>query len=141
LPQLENSEVVKYVLQKLIDISSRKTTAGHAVSTMQDLVKNLERKYNFLKNVEIKDYRFIEINEPITVMSGINKIKLMEVGKALTDIIKTMHIRLGEEAGHFFIKEFKNSLEGEYSTTIEEMGLDLGLMQLEFEVNKMIKKL
>jgi len=141
LTELENSEIVKYVLQKLIDISSRKTTAGHAVSTMHDLVKNLERKYIFLKNVEIKDPRFIEISNPVSVMTGINIIKLVEVGKALSDIIKTMQLKLGDEAGHFFIKEFKNSLEEEYNTTIEEMGLDLGLMQLESEVNKMVKKL
>jgi len=141
LTELENSKVVKYVLQKLIDISSRKTTAEHAVSTMHDLVKNLERKYIFLKNVEIKDTRFIEISDPVSVMTGINGIKLVEVGKALSDIIKTMQIKLGDEAGHFFIKEFRNSLEEEYSITIEEMGLDLGLMQLESEVNKMIKKL
>ena len=141
MTELENSKVVKYVLQKLIDISSRKTTAEHAVSTMHDLVKNLERKYIFLKNVEIKDTRFIEISDPVSVMTGINGIKLVEVGKALSDIIKTMQIKLGDEAGHFFIKEFRNSLEEEYSITIEEMGLDLGLMQLESEVNKMIKKL
>ena len=141
MTELENSEIVKYVLQKLIDISSRKTTAGHAVSTMHDLVKNLERKYIFLKNVEIKDPRFIEISNPVSVMTGINIIKLVEVGKALSDIIKTMQLKLGDEAGHFFIKEFKNSLEEEYNTTIEEMGLDLGLMQLESEVNKMVKKL
>lgn len=141
MAELENSEVVKYVLQKLIDISGRKTTAGHAVSTMHDLVKNLERKYIFLKNVEIKDPRFIEMSDPVSVMTGINGIKLVEVGKALSDIIKIMQLKLGDEAGHFFIKEFKNSLEEEYSTTIEEMGLDLGLMQLESEVNKMIKKL
>jgi len=141
LPQLENSEVVRHVLQKLIDISSRKTTTGQAVSTMHDLIKNLERKYSFLKNVEIKDIRFLEMSEPVTVMSDINGIKLIEVGKALSDIIKAMNLRLGNEAGHFFIKELKNSIAEEYSTTIEEMGLDLGLMQLEFEVNKMAKEL
>ena len=141
MPQLENSEVVKHVLQKLIDISSRKTTTGHAVSTMHDLIKNLERKYSFLKNIEIKDIRFLEMSEPITVMSDINGVKLIEVGKALSDIIKTMNLRLGNEAGHFFIKELKNSIADEYSTTIEEIGLDLGLMQLEFEVNKMAKEL
>jgi hypothetical protein len=141
LPQFENSDVVKYILKKLIDISSRKTTTGHAVSTMYDLIKNLERKYDFLKNVEIKDTRFIEISEPVTVMSGINGIKLVEVGKALSDIIKTINQRLGDEAGHFFIKEFKNSLADEYTASIEEMGLDLGLLQLEDEINKMTKEL
>ena len=141
MSEFDNSDVVKYVLEKLIDISSRKTNSSHAVSTLQDLIKNLETRYNFLKNVEIKDYRFVEFSKPVTVMSAINGIKLIEVGKALSDIIKTMQLRLGDEAGHFFIKEFKNSLEGEFSTTIEEMGLDLGLMQLESEVNKMLKKL
>ena len=141
MPQLENSLVVRHVLHKLIDISSRKTTEGHAVSTIQDLIRNLEKKYNFLKNVKITDTRFVELSEPVTVMSDINRIKMIEVGKALSDIIKTMNISLGDEAGHFFIKELKNSISEEFSLTIEQMGLNLGLMQLEFEVNKMAKEL
>ena len=141
MPELENSEIVRHVLQKVIDISSRKTNAGYAVSTMHDLIKKLELKYDFLKNVEIKDTRFIEMSEPITVMSGINAVKSNDVGKALYDIIKTMNSALGEEAGHFFIKELKNSIGETYSSTIEEMGLDLSLMQLEFEINKMAKEL
>ena len=141
MSQFENSEVVRHVLQKLFVISSRKTTQGNAVSLMHDSVKNLEKKYNFLKNVEIKDTRYIEMNEPISVMSNINSVKSNDIGKALSDLIKIINFKLGEEAGHFFIKELKNSIEDIYSPNIEEMGLDFGLMQLEFEVNKMVKEL
>ena len=141
MPQIENSEVVKHILQKIIDISTRKTTEGHAVSTMNGLIKKLEEKYNFLRHIEIKDARFLEIAEPITVMSDINVVKSNNVGEALYDIITTMNNTLGKEAGHFFIKELRDNIEEEYYSTIEEMGLDLSVMQLEYEVNELEKKL
>jgi hypothetical protein len=106
LGQLDNSEVIRYVLETLINISSRKTTKGHAVSTMADLIKKLESKYDFLKHVEVKDTRFLEMSEPISVMSDINKVKSSKLGNALYEIIKTMNIELGKDAGYFFIKEF-----------------------------------
>ena len=141
MPRIENSEVVKYMLQKLIDISSRKTTEGHAVSTMYESIKKLENKYDFLKHITIKDSRFLEIDEPITVMSDINIVKSDNVGEALYDIITTMNNALGKDAGHFFIKELRDTIEADYQSSIEEMGLDLGLMQLENEIKKLEKKL
>ena len=141
MAELDNSKVVSHILQTLINISSRKTTAGFAVSTMDDLIKKLKIKYEFLKHIEVKDTRFIESNEAITVMSGINKIKSDEIGKALYDIIKTMNITLGKNAGHFFIRELRSNISDFYYTRVEDMGLDLGLMQLENEVTEMTKKL
>ena len=141
MPHFKNSEVVEHVLQALINISGRKTTKIQAISTMDDLIKKLQDKYNFLKHIEIKDTRFIENEEPVSVMSDIDGVKLNDVGKALYDIIKTMNSNLGKEAGYFFIKELKNNIGEDYYSTIEEMGLDFGVMQLEFEVNEMTKKL
>ena len=141
MPNFDNSEVVKHILQTLINITSRKTTKDLALSTMYDLIKKLQGKYEFLKHIEIKDTRFIEFEEPVSVMSDIDGVKLNEIGKALSDIIKTMKIDLGRNAGYFFIKELKNNIRDEYSSTLEEMGLDFGVMQLEFEVSEMTKKL
>jgi len=141
LVDLDNSKVVEHILQTLIRISSRKTTAGHAVSTMNDLIKKLENKYNFLRHIEIKDTRFSEISNPVTVMADIDTVKSDDIGKALYDIIKTMNTALGKNAGHFFIRELKNNIGEFYSTKIEGMGVDLGLMQLETEVDNMTKKL
>ena len=138
---VSNSEVVNHVLTNLINMSSRKTTQQQAYSTMSNLIKKFQNKYDFLKNIEIKDTRFLEMQEPITVMSGIDKVESDAVGKALHDIIKDMNEALGKDAGHFFIKELRTRLDKDYASMIEDMGLDLGLMQLEFEVNQMTKKL
>lgn len=139
--ELENSKVVGHILKILFNISSRKTTAGFAVSTMDDLINKLTDKYNLLKHIEIKDTRFSESDDTISVMTDINKIKSNEVGKALYDIIKTMNIALGENAGHFFIRELRSNISDFYYTRVEDMGLDLGLMQLENEVYNMTKKI
>ena len=141
MPEVENSEVVRHVLQTLMDISRRKTTAGHAIFVMDSLMRELEKKYDFLKHVEIKDTRYLEAYDPITVMTDIDTVKSHDLGAAIRDIIMTMNSDLGKDAGHFFIKEVRNNIEDEYHLTIEEMGVDLGLMQLEFEVNEMERRL
>ena len=141
MPELENSKVIEHILETLINISSRKTTAGYAVLKMNDLIKKLEEKYDFLKHIEIKDTRFTEVRNPVTVMSDIDSVKSGEIGKALYDIIKTMNNTLGKNAGHYFIRELKNNIGEYYSTRMEDMGVDLSLMQLEDEVAKMTKKI
>ena len=141
MTELENSEIVRHVLQALINISSRKTTQGQAISTMHELIKKLKDKYDFLKHVEIKDTTFLELDDPVTVMSEIDGVGSNKIGKALHDIIQTVNSNLGKDAGYFFIKELKSRMGHDYISTIEEMGLDLGLMQLEFEVNELTKKL
>jgi hypothetical protein len=141
MTNFDNSEVVKHILQTLINISSRKTTKLHAVSTINELIRKLKNKYNFLRHIEIKDTRFKETDESVEVMTDINSVKVNDVGKALYDIIKTMNANLGKEAGYFFIKELKNNIREDYFSTIEEMGLDFSVMQLEFEINEMTKKL
>ena len=139
MPDVEKSEVVKRVLQTLMDISGRKTTKGIAVIKMTDLMKNLQNKYDFLKHVEIKDTRFIESEDPVSVMSDINGVESNVLGKALHDIIKDMNTSLGKDAGHFFIKELRRNIGDNFSTIIEDMGVDLGLMQLEIEINDISK--
>ena len=141
MPNIEKSDVMRHVIQTLIDMSSRKTTKSHALLTMSDLIDKLKTKYDFLKHVEIKDTRFLEMDEPVTVMSDIDNVNTDEIAKALYDIIKTTNNTLGKNAGYFFIKELRNNLGEDYNSTIEEMGLDLGLMQLEFEVSDISKKL
>lgn len=141
MSEFENSDIIKHVLDKLISISSRKTTSANAIGTLNNSIKVLEKKYDFLKNINVKDTQFIENEDQITVMTEINNIDANKIGMALYEIIKSINLNLGKEAGYYFIKELKNSINFEYSTTMIDMGVDLGLMQLEFEVNEMSKKL
>jgi len=141
LPEIDNSYIVQHVLDTLINISSRKTTKGLAVIKLSDSIEKLKSKYEFLKHIEVKDTRFIEMAEPITVMSDINKVESTKLGNALYDIIKNINLSLGKDAGHFFIKELRNNLEDSHGINVEEIGLDLGLMQLEHEIRELTKKI
>ena len=97
MPAPEKSDVMKSVLKTLISISSRKTDFPYAVMTMDDLIKRLETKYNFLKHVQINDDVYKEeTTEVISVMSDINAVPPTELGKALHAIIDSVNRSLGE---------------------------------------------
>ena len=138
--EIENSEIIRKVLNTLVSISSRKTTEGYAVSIMDTLIKRLEGTYEFLKHVEVSDTRFLEDDATISVMSDIDSVQPTEIGKAIHDIIVTMNESLGKDAGHFFVKEISRNIGDDYHSTIKGMGVDLGLMQLEHEVNELEKR-
>ena len=138
--EIENSEIIRKVLNTLVSISSRKTTEGYAVSIMDTLIKRLEGTYEFLKHVEVSDTRFLEDDATISVMSDIDSVPSTEIGKAIHDIIVTMNESLGKDAGHFFVKEISRNIGDDYHSTIKDMGVDLGLMQLEHEVNELEKR-
>ncbi len=138
---VENSKIVKKVLTTLLNISGRKTSREHAVMIMGSLLKQLEPRYDFLKNVEVKDTRFIEDEESVNVISDLNSVSGNEVGKAINDIISMMNNSLGKNAGYFFFKEISKGIDDEYQTTMKDMGVDLGLMQLQREVEEMEKNM
>ena len=137
MASLENSEIVENLLNVLIDISGRKTDRGHAIFTLESVIRKLEDKYGFLTNIKVNDTRYLEFVNPIDVTSNINNASSADIGEALHDIITTMDSSLGGDAGHFFIKEIRNKLDDEYRFSMDEMGVDLSLMQLEREVRNL----
>jgi hypothetical protein len=142
MPVPEKSDVMKNILKTLISISSRKTDLPYAIMTMEDLIKRLETRYNFLKHIQINDDLYNEnTTDFISVMSDINTVSPTEMGNALHAIIDSLTRSLGDRAGHFFIKEIRNTLNDEYLSVIKTMGVDLGMMQLESEVTRLERDL
>ena len=139
---IENSEVMRNVLTTLLKISNRKATGGDVAPTMGSLIKKLEEKYSFLEHVEIKDTRFLEAVDPITIMSDVNSVPPTEIGKAIHEIIHSMNESLGRDAGFYFIKEIGNRIGDDCYTTIrDDMGVNLNLMQMERDVSRMERRL
>ncbi len=109
---------------------------------MDSLVKKLKGKHSFLKHVEINDTRFFEAGDSITVMSDLDSVPSTEMGKAIHDIIFSMIESLGSDAGYYFIKEIGHRIGDDYYVTIKEnMGVNLSLMQLEWDVSRMERRL
>ncbi|KYK21107.1 hypothetical protein AYK25_03780 [Thermoplasmatales archaeon SM1-50] len=138
MPLTEKSEIMKSVLRTLISISSRKTDLPYTVMTIEDLMKHLETQYKFLKHVRINNNFYKEdTGDFITVMSEINTVPPIQLGRAIYSIIDSMNRSLGDNAGHFFIKEIRNKLSDDHLNIIKEMGVDLGLMQLESDISRL----
>jgi hypothetical protein len=74
-------------------------------------------------------------------MSDINTVPPTEMGKAIHAIIESMNQSLGDRAGHFFIKEIRNTLNDECLFSIKTMGVDLGMMQLESEIMRLEREI
>ena len=142
MPVLKKSDIMKNVLKTLISISSRKTDLPYTILTMDELMKRLETQYRFLKHIQINDDFYSEqTGDIISVMSDINAVPPTELGKAIHSIIDSMNRSLGENAGHFFIKEIRNKLSDEYLMSMRDMGVDLGLMQLESEIYRLEREI
>jgi len=136
MPHIEPDQVVRDILERLISISGRKTDKVYALMTLETLIKDLEPQFTFLKNVHINDDLYSEdAIKTVNLTSTLNNVTPTDLGRALHAIITTMNRTLGDKAGHFFVKELRNTLTDDYLTTMREMGVDLGLMQLEAEVD------
>jgi hypothetical protein len=135
---LEKSDLMKNVLKTLINISSRKTDLPFTILTIENLIKRLETKFVFLRHIQINNDVYSETtSEVISVMSDINTVPSTEFGAALHTIIDSMNRSLGENAGHFFIKEIRNTLSDDHLKLMRDMGVDLGIMQLESEITRL----
>ena len=142
MPSPEKSDIIKNVLKTLISISSRKTDLPYTIMTIEDLMKRLETQYRFLKHIHINDDFYKEESSGVvTVMSDINNVPSIQLGKAIHSIIDSMNRSLGENAGHFFIKEIRNKLSDDYLIIMKDMGVDLGMMQLESEIIRLEREL
>ena len=137
MPEVDNVNVLKNVVNVLISISGRKTDHWHAMMTMDVLIKQLEPQFNFLKNVQIRDKLYSESSEMISVMSDINVVKPTEMKKAIHALIFAFRDSLGDAAGHFFFKEIKQMLGDEYVSRMKEMGIDFTVLQLDDEFTHM----
>lgn len=138
---IENNKLIKEVLNTIISISGRKTTQSHAVYILESTLKNLKERYRFLDNINVQDTTYLEDGEPISIMGEVNEIKTKEIGPAVKDLITTLNRSLGDDAGHFFLKELSHKLNDESVDALKNMGVDLDLMHLEQQITKMEKNI
>ena len=134
---IENSELIKQVLSTLISISGRKTNTSHAIYMMDKTIDQLKDQYTFLDDIELTDLTYSEEGEMITIMKDVNSISSVEFGSALKDIINTLRNNLGNDAGHFFLKEVSQKIGDDSMSQMKLIGVDLHLMQLEQNISKM----
>jgi hypothetical protein len=134
---LDTSDVTRKFLQTMIQIIGRKTSEEYAVVTIGNLCKRLQPTYPFLKDIEIKNTRSLELESNVEVRDSLNTIHPKEVGMALKDLAKIIIKFLGKNAGYFFLRETQEKIGIDYETMlVKTMDVDLTLMQSTYIVEK-----
>jgi len=134
--ELEQSDVIKRLLQSIVKVISRRSSEDYALVMVGNSIKKLQEKYKFLKYISIKPTRYSEIDNIVTIDSSINMVEPEEIGKAIQEIVRMIVTSMGKNAGFFFIKEVKNKIGPNYELSVRDMGVDFNFMQFNFEIDK-----
>lgn len=127
---LDTADVTRQFIETMIDIIGRKTSQEYAVIAIQNLLKKVQLKYPFLREVDIKNSRSLELEGIVTVNNALNDIPPKQVGVALKELVTRIMMALGKTAGFFFIRETREKIGIEYDKILlKQMDVDLTLMQ------------
>jgi hypothetical protein len=136
MSNLTNSEVVEHVLHGLISKISRRTSEAFAVVALDTIIKELQQQYDFLKYIEVKDTSYSEGIDALNISSDIDSIESQIFYKSLNDIIIHTVRYLKRKADYFFIKEFKEFIDRIDNLKMDQVGIDLSHMQLQYIVDR-----
>ncbi len=129
MSELKNSDVIRGVIKAVVAVAGRRTLGSYTIKIVTTVTKALQKEYDFLKYVTIHDSFYSEENEIVTISYEINAIKPERIGKAVNAILREVYSQLDEEAGLYFINEFKEYIGDEYVTKILRIGVDLDRIQ------------
>ena len=134
---LEPADVTRQFLQTVIRIIGRKTSEEYAAVTIRNLLAALQQRYPFIRDMEIRDTRFLELESSVTVRDSLNTIDPKEIGQALKDLVKSVMKSLGKTAGYFFLREIREKIGVDYEDVlVKSMDVDLTLLQSTYIVEK-----
>ena len=133
---VENTDLLKHILFSLVNVTSDKTSEDYAWSVIKNILKELKQTYKFLGSVQIGDLENLKNTiDDIIILSDVNHIDPVELGRAIQNLIDIFKTRMGNKAGYFFIQEFKADLGDEYHSRIKKIGVDLRLTDLQNEIS------
>jgi hypothetical protein len=127
---LDTADVTQQFIETIIEIIGRKTSVEYAAIIIRNLLKKLQPAYPFLRDIEIKNTRSVEMEGTVSVKDELNAIPPKVVGRALKDLVTKIMNSLGKTAGYFFIRETREKIGIECDTILlKTMDVDLTLMQ------------
>jgi hypothetical protein len=128
----KNSVLLESVLKALYNVASQRTSISMANETIGSSIKTMENKYDFLKFVNTGGTKSISQSDfAVSVSPEINTVSPKRIGKAIEALIRVVYNDLGNEAGLYFIKEFKEHTGEQITRMINKLDVDLDQIQLE----------
>jgi len=132
LDELKNSVLLKYVLKALYNVASRRTSAKTADETIGSSIKTLERKFDFLRYVDINQVDFTEDGYTVSVSPDIDEVPPSHFGAAVEALIRVVYNDLSSDAGLYFVTELKEYAGEDIIRHMQqEFNVDFDQIQLE----------
>jgi len=141
MAEVKKQELVRSFLQTIVDIISRRTSESYSSMVLNNVFRNLNSKHVFLRDIEIKNPQFSEVYNMVDIKSDLSFVNEEEIKTFTIDVINELINSMGRSAGFFFIKEIKQELPTDYEKQLKNLGVDFGIMQLEFILEKSSKYL
>jgi len=125
-----NSVLLESVLKALHTVASRRTSMRTADETIGASIKTLEKKYDFLKYINMGKNASQE-GFAISISPQIESISKERLGKAIEALIRVVYNDVGNDAGLYFVTELKENTAENITTMIQNLDVDLSQIQLE----------
>ena len=123
-----NTELVKNTVVALCKVSGRRTSESFAFKVMNTIVDSLKQRYDFFNYVNIKGMTH---PDDVYVSSKINTVDSTTIYKAIETMIRIVHMDLLDDAGLYFVKEFKQEIERDTLYDLVQNGIDLQSLEME----------
>jgi hypothetical protein len=131
MENVKNSILLEATIKAVYNVASRRTSVKFADETIGSSIKTLERKFDFLKYVNVSPRNTSDGNLEVSVSPDIDIISSDEVGKAIEALVRVVYNDMSGDAGLYFITEFKESAGEEITRKITDCDVDLDQVQLE----------
>lgn len=127
----DNSALLRYIINALYNVASRRTTSKYAEETIGSSIKTLERKFDFLRYININQQDVADGGYAITVNPDIENVDSSRMGKAIESLIRVVYSDLSDDAGLYFVSELKEYAGEDLLRRIRDLDIDLDQVQLE----------
>jgi len=131
---LEQGLIIKRLIKTLVEVLSDTSSENYAVMTLDNNLREVYTKYDALKYISIDSSKYSDGINAVSISSDIDSARPSEVGKGIQKLIEKVTFSLGEEAGKNFLNKLKKRLGKAYLLRIEEMGINLYIIELRYNV-------
>lgn len=118
------------VIKTLIEVIGKTRTENDAILMVNEFLRNMENKYEFLKQVKVSQAANKDELYHIMTSSDIDRISEGDARHAIQDLLESIIESLEKDLREEFIQQFKKSLDKKYLSRIEGLGVNLHLIEL-----------
>lgn len=138
--EYDNLTLMKRVMSTLHLVSGRRTSPGFSITVINTILKNIQREFEFLRYIETKDTPYTETGQTATISYKINRVDPYKIGTAVEKLIRIICMDLKEDAGLYFINEFKENLGDEYTLDLISRGVNFDLLESDIKKLYLLRK-